>query len=118
MKPLKETDIQKSIIDYLELKGYLVVKVNNGGIYVKKTGRYIPPKAKGVSDLLFWRCRLRNDGRRTMPTREFPIYGSIEVKRKPNKPTTEQLEWGEQMKHAGGVFIVAYSLDDVMEAMG
>lgn len=121
MKKLKESDIQRSIIDYLERKGFLVHKVNNVGIYVKKRDCYIPPKEKGVSDLLFWKAaKTLSPGKYQdhAVVMEPARYGAIEVKLKPKEPTPEQLAWGEQMKHAGGVFIVAYSVDDVVEVMG
>lgn len=99
---MKESVIQKSIIDYLKLKGYLVVKFPSVGIYKKATDSYIPQPMRGVSDILFW-----GGGR----------FGSIEVKAKKNKPTQAQLEFGVRMRSAGGMFMVAYSIDDVMEVL-
>lgn len=57
---------------------------------------------KGVSDLLFW---------------GHEIFGAIECKVKPNKPSIEQLQFLEDMRNKGGVGIVAYSLDDVLKVI-
>ena len=99
-KKVTENQLQKQIIDYLRLKEYLAVKFPSVGIYNKKTGSYIPMPQRGVSDILFW---------------GHSIFGAIECKMKPKKPTPEQLQFLEDMKYRDGMAIVAYSLDDVIE---
>ena len=99
MQKMREKDLQKQIIDYLRLVGFLVVKFNSTGIYKKSTGTYIPQPQKGITDLLFW-----GKGK----------FGAIECKVKGNKLSPEQIRFGGQMTMHGGRFIVAYSLDDVM----
>ena len=94
----KEALLQKLILDYLRLHGYLAIKVNNGGVYIKKLDRYMKSPQRGISDILFW---------------GHSIFGAIEVKVKPNKPTAEQEQFLADMRYRGGVAIVAYSLDDV-----
>ncbi len=115
---MKEKDLQKHIVEYLRLKGYLVVKFPSVGIWKKETGSYIPQPQIGISDLLFWKSE--PSGVVLLPLGRGTVrrYGAIEVKIKPRKPTQAQLDFGEQMKRAGGVFIVAYSLEDVVEAVG
>ena len=98
-KPL-EKDIQKTIIDYLRWKKFLVVKINNVGIFNQKTKKYIPPPQKGISDLLV--CA--PDGR----------FIAIEIKRPGNKPTPEQEAFLKQVIEAGGIAMVADNIDDVM----
>jgi len=82
---MTEQQLQKKIIDYLQEKGYYVVKV-------------VKANKAGVSDLLA--CV---NGR----------FVSIEVKVGKNKPTPLQLHNLEEVKKAGGVSFVAYTLDDV-----
>jgi hypothetical protein len=96
-----EAQIKRAIRDYLELKGCVVVPVRNVGIR-KKDGGYIPLPAgdRGMSDMMV--C---------LPDGKF---AAIEVKKKGNKPTPEQLDFLEAMRRNNGIGIVAYSIDDVM----
>jgi hypothetical protein len=73
---MKESDIQKQISDYLKLKGWILFKHRNVGIYKKATGKYIPLPygEKGISDLIG--CS---------PTGQF---GAFEVKMKGGKPSS------------------------------
>lgn len=102
MRKEKEQDIQKAITDYLRLKRFIVFKHRNVGIFKQKTGRYIPLSfgEKGISDIIA--CS---------PTGRFV---AIEVKKKGGRPTPEQLDFLERVRKAGGVGILAYSLDAVM----
>lgn len=96
---LKEQQIQKDIMDYLELKHAVVVKVNNTGIR-KEDGSYIPPRQKGISDLLV--CF------------QGKFY-AIEVKVPGNKTSIFQEEFLQNVRRAKGIAFVAYSIDDVMK---
>ncbi len=102
---LKESHIQKAIIDFLKVKKILCFKHRNVGIYKQATNSYIPLAfgEKGISDIIG--C-LKN-GR----------FLAIEVKRKGNKPSNEQLEFIERVNKMGGVGIIAYSLDDVVSSI-
>lgn len=42
------------------------------------------------------------------------LHFEIEVKRKGKKRTPEQIAWGDEMRLAGALYIVAYSLDDAL----
>jgi VRR-NUC domain-containing protein len=99
-----EGNIKRAIRDYLELKRCVVVPVRNVGIR-KADGSYIPLPAgdRGMSDMIV--CL--PDGR----------FAAIEVKKKGNKPTQEQLQFLEAVHRANGIGIVAYSLDDVMKLL-
>jgi len=99
MRDLKESDIQKQIIDYLEMTGNLVVKINNVGI-MKPNGSFIPPRQRGVSDLLV--CKRGGH------------FVAIEVKVPGNKPTLYQSNFIEDVKRRGGRGFVANSLNDVI----
>jgi hypothetical protein len=96
-----EASIKRAIRDYLELKKCVVVPVRNVGI-MKKDGSYIPLPAgdRGMGDMVG-----------STPTGRFFC---IEVKKKGNKPTPEQLEFLDRVHRANGIGIVAYSIDDVM----
>lgn len=98
---MKEADIQRAIIDILEYSGWVVVKVNNVGIYKKATDSYIPPRQKGISDLL---CCAPN-GR----------FVAIEVKKPGNKPTEHQSEFLERVRATGGVGLVIDNPDTAIK---
>jgi penicillin-binding protein-related factor A (putative recombinase) len=98
----KESEIQKSILDYLKLKRHLVFKHRNVGIYKQDTGKYIPLATgeKGISDII----GCTTQGR----------FLAIEVKMLKKKPSPEQVEFLEKVNQRGGIGFVAYSLDDVI----
>lgn len=99
---MKESDIQKGILDYLKLKKHLVFKHRNVGIFKQNTGKYIPLAAgeKGISDILG--CT---------PQGKFL---AIEVKQPKGRPTPDQLAFIERVNTLGGIGFIAYSLDDVI----
>lgn len=106
---MKEAEVQKQIMDYLRLKGCLVFKHRNVGIYKQATGRYIPLSygEKGISDII----GLTKKGQ----------FLAVEVKRrgetrsKDGKPSKEQLEFLERVREKGGIGVLAYSLEDVVK---
>jgi Holliday junction resolvase len=104
---IKESEVQKLILDYLRLKGCLVFKVNNGGVYIRSRDCYMKSPMKGISDIV----GLTKKGQ----------FLAIEVKKrgktpcKDGKPSSEQLEFLAQVKQRKGIGILAYSLDDVIE---
>lgn len=104
MIKLKESDVQKLILQYLHLrKIYCWVNKttgtwdNNLKIYRKGT------TFKGVSDIL----GILPDGR----------FLAIEVKVKYNKPSPEQIEFIDNINRNKGVAFVAYSLDEVINTL-
>jgi len=97
---MKEKDIQRQIIDYLELKGWLVIKINNVGIR-KENGSYIPPREKGISDLIC--CD------------PYGRFIAIEVKKPGNTLSDYQAIFLDRVRSVKGRAIIAYSLDDVIK---
>jgi hypothetical protein len=63
----------------------------------------LPVEERGISDIIG--C---------LPNGRFQ---SIEVKKKGNKPSSEQLEFLDQVHRANGIGIVAYSLDEMMKLL-
>ena len=99
---MKESEIQKAILDYLKLKKHLVFKHRNVGIFKQDTGKYIPLAAgeKGISDILG--CTTQGK------------FLAVEVKMPGKKPSPEQIEFLDKVNKCGGIGFVAYSLDDVI----
>ena len=98
-----ESEISRTIRDYLELHGCLMVRVNSGAIMLgdPDTGkkRMYRGAEKGTSDLLG--C---------LPGGKFL---AVEVKRPGKKPTDAQREFLGRVIDAGGIGIVATSIEDV-----
>ena len=94
-----EAAIQKQIVDYLTRIGAVVLRTNSGQL-TTATGHTIRLGAAGTSDLTVLHCG---------------IWYSIEVKKPGNHPTPLQSAYLERVNAAGGVGVVATSLDEVME---
>ena len=89
-----EIPIQKQIIDYLELQGYLVFRMNAG------KGRHnIQPAPPGTPDLL---CIMDNS---------MSVW--IEVKLPGKEPTKVQNDMHYKLTTAGHNVIVVHSLDEL-----
>ena len=106
MRELTEQEIQKSIIDYLRLKKYVVFKHHSTGFTVRK-GKTVAFKygEKGVADIIA--CSPRG------------TFVAIEVKKPGSKPSPEQTEFLERIIQTEmGISILAHSLDDVIGKVG
>lgn len=98
-----EGALQKVILDYLRILKIPVWKINTVGVYVQARNTYIPSPNKGISDII----GILPDGK----------FLAIEVKIKPNKPSTEQLAFLETVTKSGGRAGVVYSLKDVQQLL-
>ena len=98
---LKEQTIQKMIIDYLRLKGYFVYKNSSVGIYVKKTGHYIPAQTRGVADLT--------------AIKDKQVY-QIEVKKKGGVQSEYQKEFQKNWEDKGGIYLIG-GLKDIIDKL-
>lgn len=99
MEKIKEKDIQKQILDYLDIKRIFHYKSNNVGIFRRDTGSYIPSGVLGLPDII---CVIKG------------IYIGIEVKVPGGKQSDNQKAFQESLEKAGGIYILAYSLDDLL----
>lgn len=97
LKIPKERDIQRAIIEWLELHKIPVMRVNNMGVPLKN-GKWRPPREKGLPDLIA--CV---KGRMV----------AIEVKAPGKKPTRFQEAFLKRLDDAGALTIVASSVEFV-----
>lgn len=97
----KESDIQHVIIAALHVKGYMVRRINNIGVPLK-SGGFRPSPNKGIPDI--WFC---GHGK----------HGWVEVKRPGGKVSQAQLDFGRELVKHGGMFILAFSLEDVVKVL-
>ena len=101
---MKESELQKSILQYLALKRIFHYR-NNSGAFVgeyKGKSRFVQFGAVGSPDIV---CVIR--GR----------YVGIEVKAPMGKQSQSQVNFRENLEAAGGRYILAKSLDDVVMAI-
>ena len=102
---MKEQDIVNTILDYLRIKGAWAIRINSGMTVIQTGGsrRVIRGAPAGTSDII----GLLPGGR----------FLAIECKVKGNKPTPSQNDFLNGVRERGGLAVVAYSLDDVINAI-
>lgn len=102
-----EASIQKAILDYLKLKGHFPIRINTQGVPMWNEGNRLkgfrPSPMKGVADILG-------------VTKKGQFF-AIEVKKKGNKPSPEQIHFLKEVESRGGIAMVAYNLDDVIKTL-
>lgn len=103
MKKPKEGDLVKAAIEYLRMKGVLCWRNQSGSVVSQASGCRVRMSAPGVSDII----GVLKDGR----------VLAVECKMKGREPTYEQLEFLASVKSRGGVAIVAYSVEEIMEVV-
>lgn len=98
---VRESDIQRSILDYLQLRKFIAFKYNStqygirdGKSFAFKSGNV------GVSDILA--CS---------PSGKFV---AIEVKKPGGKPSDAQVAFINQVSKQGGIAAICYSLDEAI----
>lgn len=96
-----EQDIQKGILDYLKLRHYVVFKHHSTG-FGNREGKpvYFKYGDKGIADII----GCAPNGR----------FIAIEVKKKGNHPSEDQIKFLEKVRANRGIGFVAYSLEDVI----
>ena len=102
-----ESEIQRSILDYLDIRkkkmGYMFWRANTVGIYDPTTkGFRTMPKysMSGTPDInLIWNGQ----------------YIGLEVKREKTKQSENQKEFEKQSKEAGAEYYVVRGIDDIIQ---
>ena len=92
-------------MDLLNYRGHFLQRTNSGVIPIHNPNgknRFVKLAQAGTSDLTGIH---RDNGR----------FIAIEVKIKPNKPTELQEQYLNEISKRGGIAIVAYSLEDVLQ---
>jgi hypothetical protein len=105
MKP-KEGDLVKQVIAYLNLRRVFAWRQNQGAVASTHKGKRSFVRfagVEGISDII----GILPGGR----------FLAIETKVRPNKPTKVQRAFLDAVTLAGGLAIVAYDLDDVIQVI-
>ncbi len=101
---MKEGDLQKQIIDYLLLKGVVLLRINSVSRgFTRAVTRCGRGKESGVSDLI----GCTKEGR----------FIAVEVKLPGGRVSDEQKTFLDQVKTSGGIAILAYSVEDVVNSL-
>lgn len=100
MEQVKESDIQASICQYLELKRYFFWRQNVGGVFSNGHYRRMPKYSMtGVPDIIL--------------VKEGIMWG-LEVKRPKGKISESQQIFKEKLEKAGGKYHIVTSIDDII----
>ena len=108
-----ESGLQSAIIEYITMAhaDALILRTNSGGAKTE-TGRW-------VWFIRWWSRRVIGDEQHAGACDVHAIYLgkfiAIECKVGNNKPNKEQLKYAEAVERAGGIYCLAYSLDDVVK---
>jgi len=95
---MKEKELQKLIIEWLRWKKYFFFR-NNTGAFAPRAGGFYRFGAVGSPDII---CVV--DGR----------FVGIECKMVGKSQSVYQKNFQENLEAAGGIYILAYNLEDVM----
>jgi hypothetical protein len=98
---MKESYVQRQILDYLALKRIFHYR-NNSGAFVDSQKHFYRFGAVGSPDIV---CVIHGQ------------YVGIEVKAPKGGQSDHQKEFQKQLEAAGGRYILAYSLDDVLRSI-
>lgn len=94
---MKEAEIQKQILDYLALKRIFHYRQNSGAFM--RDDHFYRMGATGAPDIV---CVIAGQ------------YVGIEVKAPKGKQSDHQKEFQKKLEAAGGKYVLAYSLEDVL----
>ena len=98
----KESEVQKAILEWLAWKHVFFYRNNSGAFVLPETPttkrRFFKAGAVGSPDIV---CVIK--GR----------YVGIECKRVGGKQSPAQAEFQRQLEAAGGVYVLAFSIDDI-----
>ena len=101
----RESDLQRTILGYLDLKSIFHFRSNTGAIKFSRPdgkGRFVRFGVRGQADIL---CCIKGQ------------FVAIECKAEDGEQTLAQKEWQAGLERAGGFYILARKLEDVTEVL-
>lgn len=100
-KPIPEKFIEREILHYLRLRGWVAIKVRTSGRIVNGKVLSLPKDELGVADII----ACDPDGR----------FHAIEVKNKVGRQSDHQRRFEQDVKAKGGRYSVLRSLEEAIE---
>lgn len=111
-----EDEIQGAAVDYLQARGELVLENRSGkmnALASRLTGG--KKSEKGSPDVIVFLGRRSYLSRQVAPDHGMTL--SIEFKRPGQKQSPEQMEWQANLEARGHLYLVAHSVEEVIEYM-
>ena len=119
--PRRESEIQREILTYLSLvPGVVAWRNNTGAMFGEHKGKRWAVRfgRKGLPDILGFRRTVLGCDYNGCVEEASARFLAIEVKRDPKqKPTPEQAAFLDSVRKAGGIALVASSVDDVRKEL-
>ena len=113
-----EAEVQRAILDYLRtVPGVYAFRCNSRVVRMPGAGgreRLVRFGVKGLPDILAWRSRVFPGALHLGPIAQWL---AVEVKRSGAKPRPEQVAFLDLLRRAGGIAVVASSVEDVVSAL-
>ena len=103
--PIKEAQIQKAVMKYLEAKGISAIRLNNIPVPLK-SGGFRPVARRGLAD-----CHV------DLVVQGIPVSFWVEFKTEKGKLSPHQEEFRDSVHQYGGFYEVIRSIDDMEEAI-
>lgn len=88
----KESELYKPLVEYLNHRGFVALRINSGKIKVGR--RFIQLAPSGTSDIV-------------------GVCLAVEVKKPGEKPTRAQQEFIDRVNMAGGIGLIVESVEDL-----
>ena len=122
VRPRRERDIQRAILDLLRTLPGVVAWKTGGGLLPLADGRRVRMGRKGVSDIVGWLewCVVqKGPSKECVGAKSSHVarFLAIEVKRPGQRATEAQMEFLDSVVRAGGIAIIASSVDDVVAVL-
>jgi len=114
---IKESDIQRVILDYLQVQenmGKLMFQRSNSLNVATKDGHYIKTGKKGSPDILVWVREIFCPPDYCV---EYAKTIALEVKSETGEQTSGQAEWQKQFEKFGGSYFLVRNLEDVIKIL-
>lgn len=96
----KESEVQRAILDYLELRGIFHYR-NNSGAFKREDGHFYRFGAVGSPDIV---CVIKG------------YFIGLEVKSPTGSQSADQKQFQSHLEKAGGFYFVVRSIDDAQRA--
>lgn len=118
---MKERDVQKLILGWLQAKRIFAIRMNVGAVRAEYQGtkRFVRFGVAGQADILAfpWISHLQGNGPHLINAREiWPVW--IEVKGEKGRQSELQKSFQAQVEAEGHRYVLARSLDDVIAVLG
>jgi len=100
-KNIPEKYIERQILNYLRIKGWLACKIRTTGRFSNNRMIPLPKDELGVSDII----ACSPDG----------IFHALEIKNAKGKLSDHQIAWGNMVRRIGGRYTVLRSLEEAID---